>query len=157
MTPRKEIFKAAKTNLALIPELEYIDLHRGQFERGEDNRPQYYTAGLIKIPTITWEMMTQHRKEGTATLEIYFYCKDGWMDQFEGTSDPDDGLTEIDLIDKIVDALQFIYGEYFKPLQQSGDSEHKCDVPGMMAYKITFTSKVYQLVKPPYTLKKLSL
>lgn len=157
MTPRKELFASAKAHLDAIEEIEYVDLQRGQFERSEENRPQWYTACLIKVPSINWEMMTQNRKEGTATLEVFFYCKDGWMDQHNGTSDPEDGLIEIDLIDKIVDALQFAYGEYFKPLNQTSDQEHKCNVEGLMAYKITFSSKVYQLVKPKYELKKLSI
>lgn len=154
MTPRKEIFTKVKQALMTIEELELIDLHRDQFNP-EGDHPQYFTACLIKIPAITWETMVEHRQEGTSTFEVYFYCKDGWMDQHQRTSDPEGGLIEIDLIDEIADALQFLKGELFKPLQQSGDGEVSTGIHGLMAYRLSFTTRVYKLVKPKYELKKI--
>ena len=155
MTPRKELFIKIKTALALIPQLELVDLQRKQFSNPKENYPTYWTAALIDIKNITWETMVEQKQEGKCNVEIILYCKDGWLDQHNGTNDDEDGLIEIDLIDTIVEQLQFLQGDYFKPLHQTADETEDSDGE-IMSYKISFSTVLYRKINPKYTFKKLT-
>ena len=155
MTPRKELFIKIKEVLALIPELELVDLQRKQFSNPKENYPTYWTAALIDIKNITWETMVEQKQEGKCNVEIILYCKDGWLDQHNGTSDDEHGLIEIDLIDTIVEQLQFLQGDYFKPLHQTADETEDSDGE-IMSYKISFSTVLYRKINPKYTFKKLT-
>jgi hypothetical protein len=155
MTPRKELFIKIKEALALIPQLELVDLQRKQFSNPKENYPTYWTAALIDIKNIAWETMVEQMQEGNCNVEITLYCKDGWLDQHSGTDDEEDGLIEIDLIDIIVEQLQFLQGDYFKPLHQTADETEDTDSE-IMSYKISFSTLLYRKVNPKYTLKKLT-
>lgn len=150
MTPRKEIFIAIKNKLKEIPELEYIDLYRDQFKDSENDFPSYWTAVLIRINKISYETMTEQYQEGSCTIDIILYCKDGWMDQHNNTSDPESGLIEIDLLDDIAEKLQFLHGNQFKPLQQTDDETEENSLESIMSYRQSFTTKIYRILKPKY-------
>ncbi|WP_264520379.1 hypothetical protein [Flavobacterium sp. N1994] len=154
MTPRKELFTKIKEALTMIPELELIDLQRKQFKKPAANYPQYFTCALIEIGVIKWESMVEQKQEGLCDIEIMLYCKDGWMEQHQKTSDPEGGLIEIDLIDIIVEQLQGLQGDYFKPLRQTAD-EPGDDLEEIMSYKIKFSTTLYRRLEYKYTKKKL--
>ncbi|CAD0004434.1 MULTISPECIES: hypothetical protein [Flavobacterium] len=149
MTPRKELFIKVKEELANIPELELIDLQRQQFGNGKENYPAYYTAALIEIRSITWTLMVEQKQEGKCVVAVTFYCKDGWMEHFY-SSDPENALIEIDILDKIVEQLQNFQGEQFKPLN------HVNEEPGekgeeIMSYTLLFETSIYRSVNSKYT------
>lgn len=151
MTPRKELFIKIKQALQTIPQLEYIDWNRGQFENPKSAYPEIWTAALIQIQNINYETMVEHGQEGNCVVEVALYCKDGWMDQHNTTADPEHGLIEIDLLDKIADTLQFLHGEQFKPLQQIEDENGNDDLGGIMRYNQRFETMIYR--KTPYPFK----
>lgn len=151
MTPRKEIYISVKDALKTINELELIDLFRNQY-KGEQ-----WTAAFIRIGKIQWETMVEKKQEGTCTIDIIFYCLDGWMNQHHITNDPESGLIEIDLIDSIVEKLQLLKGEYFKPLELSDEEDEEIDEKGVFSYKMSFETRVYRRVNYPYQTKKLTL
>ncbi|GAA5096864.1 hypothetical protein GCM10023210_31200 [Chryseobacterium ginsengisoli] len=157
MTPRKELFITIKNKLKEIPELEYIDLFRDQFKDSETDFPSIWTAVLVRINKITYETMTEQIQEGTCTLDIILYCKDGWMNQHNNTSDPENGLIEIDLLDEIAEKLQFLYGEQFKPLQQTDDETEENTLDSIMSYRQSFTTKIYRKLAPKYQNIKISI
>ena len=155
MTPRKELFLTIKQALATLPTLELVDLQRRQFANPKENFPSYFTAALIEIKSIRWGMMVEQKQEGRATVDIIFCCKDGWMNQFNGTTDEQDGLIEIDVIDSIVEKLQELRGILFKPLDLT--DEEALEMEGeMMTYKISFSTSIYRLVNPKYSKQKIA-
>lgn len=155
MTPRKELFIKIKEALATIPELELVDLQRKQFSNEKENYPSYWTAALIDIKNIAWESMVEQKQEGFCNVDVILYCKDGWMDQHNGTADDEHGLIEIDLIDNIVEKLQFLQGDYFKPLHQTADESEDSDSE-IMSYKMSFSTTLYRRINPKYTNVKLT-
>lgn len=157
MTPRKELFITIKNKLKEIQELEYIDLFRDQFRETEDDFPPYWTAVLIRINKITYETMTEQNQEGICTLDVILYCKDGWMDQHNNTDDPESGLMEIDLLDAIAEKLQFLYGEQFKPLQQTDDETEEVTMEAIMSYRQSFKTNIYRTLAPKYQPKKITI
>lgn len=157
MTPRKELFITVQNKLQEIQELEMIDLFRDQFGSNQEYYPQYYTAALIRVNEIQWDSMTENKQEGTVTIDVLFYCKDGWMDQHQRTTDPNNGLTEIDIIDAIVEKLQFLKGNQFLPMWQTDDTTEDVSINGIMSYKISFGTRIYRKVNNPYTLKGINL
>lgn len=150
MTPRKEIFINVKQRLATINALEIIDLQRGQFDRDEKHYPNCYTAALIQVMPIQYTTMTEHKLEGQCTFHIDFFCKDGWMDQFNTTPDQEHGLIEIDVLDEITNAIQFLQGDYFKPVQLINEEELRISEDGIMSYRLTFSTLVYKQLDYQY-------
>ena len=157
MTPRKELFIKVKQALATIEGIELIDLQRGQFDNPENGYPEIWTAALIQVMPIAYETMTQHVQEGECEFHIDFYCKDGWTDQHLGTVDLEEGLMELDILDKITDTIQFLQGEQFKPVQQVREEELRLSDDGIMSYRITFTTHIYRQTPYPYEPKKIKL
>lgn len=156
MTPRKELFIRIKEQLQSIKALELIDLYRGQFEN-QESYTEIWTAALIRIGSITYETMTEHKQEGNATIEVIFYCKDGWMEQHDGTADAEHGLMEIDVLDEIADKLQFLYGEQFKYLELTDENTDMQTADGIMSYRLSFSTRIYRRTPYPYTPIKLQL
>lgn len=156
MTPRKELFIKIKEALAQLPELELVDLQRKQFNQPKENIPSYFTSALIEIKAIKWETMVEQKQVGNATVDVTFYCKDGWMDQHNGTTDPEHGLIEIDVIDTITEQLQGLKGDYFKPLDLSNE-ETVDEADEMMSYRLSFTTVIYRKINPKYSARKLSI
>lgn len=157
MTPRKELFITIKTALMTIPQLELVDFFRNQFGSGTENYPECWTAALIRVGTIDYETMTEQKQEGTLSIDIILYCRDGWMDQHNTTADPEHGFMEIDLQDAIAEKLQFLHGDQFKPLQQSSDDTEEATAEGVMSFVATFTTRIYRRLAPKYTNTKLTL
>lgn len=152
MTPRKELFITIKNQLKNIPQLEIVDLYRAQFENNK--LPNIFTAALIRINKIDWDCMTEQNQEGQATVDVLFYCKDGWMDQHHKTLDPNHGLNEIDIIDDIAEQLQFLKGVQFKELHQTSDETLEQSHEGIMSYVISFQTSIYRKLKNRYPQKR---
>ncbi len=157
MTPRKELFIKIKEQLQSIEALELIDLYRGQFENPNSSYGDIWTAALIRIGRISYETMTEHIQEGTASVDVLFYCKDGWTDQHNTTADDEHGLLEIDVLDEITDTLQFLQGEQFKPLELTEDDTEGLTADGIMSYRVSFSTRIYRRTRYDYTPIKLQL
>ena len=155
MTPRKELFIAVKTQLETIPQLELIDLDRGQLDAPTENYPELFTAALIRVTGINYTCMTEQRQEGTATIEVRLYTKDGWMDQHQDTADPDHGLNEIDLLDSMVAVLLHHAGDHFTELQLSSEAQIS-DPMDRLVWVQTYTCNIYRKVNPKYTMQTIN-
>lgn len=156
MTPRKELFIKIKEALAQIPELELVDLQRKQISNPKENYPTYWTAALIEIKAVRWESMVENKQEGECTVDVILYTKDGWLDQHDTTADDEHGLIEIDLQDTIVEKLQFLKGDYFKPLQLTNEANEDEDSE-MMSYRLSFSTLIYRRINPQYSTRRLTL
>ncbi|MDN3673089.1 hypothetical protein QWY99_08515 [Flavobacterium branchiarum] len=156
MTPRKELFIKTKEALSELLILELVDLQRKQFSMPKENYPSYFTAALIEIKAITWQTMVEQKQEGKATVDVTFYCKDGWMDQHNGTADPEHGLIEVDVIDNIVEQLQGLRGDSFKQLDLTNE-ESVDDAFEMMSYKLSFSTVIYRRINPRFSSRKISI
>lgn len=140
-----------------VPGLEYVDYYRNQFGAGKEYYPQYWTAALIRINNIQYESMVEGKQEGNATVDILLYTKDGWMDQHNDTADNEHGLVEIDLIDNVAEALQFLYGDLFKPLHQTTDEVEDNSLEGIMSYRISYDTLVYRRLIKRYNNHKITI
>ena len=144
-----------KEALKTIPELELIDLERNQFKLPKENYPSYFTAALIDIKAIRWESMVNNNQEANCTIDVTLYTKDGWLDQHDTTSDNEHGLIEIDLQDAIVEKLQFLKGDYFKPLELTNEEPEL--LYEIMSYKLTFSTLIYRQINPVYSNIRMSI
>lgn len=156
MTPRKEVFIKMKQSLSELTVLELVDLQRKQFSQPKENYPSYFTAALIEIKAIDWQSMVEQRQEGKATVDVIFYCKDGWMDQHNDTTDPEHGLIEIDVIDAIVEKLQGLRGDTFKQLDLAKE-ESVDEADEMMSYRLSFTTVIYRKINPRFSNQKITI
>lgn len=156
MTPRKELYIKIKEALKQIPQLELVDLQRKQFSNPKENYPTYWTAALIEIKAVRWESMVENKQEGECTVDVILYTKDGWLDQHDTTADDDHGLVEIDLQDTIVENLQFLKGDYFKPLQLTNEANEDEDSE-MMSYRLSFSTLIYRRINPKYSNRTITI
>lgn len=148
MTPRKELFIKIKEALMTIPELELVDLERQQMQ--SDKFPDLFVSALIKINRISYETMTEQNQEGMTSVDVVLYCRDGWMNQYNGTEDTEHGMNEIDLLDAIAEKLQFLKGDQFTPLQQTDDEPQEQTMQGMFSYRQSFSTMIYRKLAPKY-------
>jgi hypothetical protein len=158
MSVRKELITKTKETLAGLTlndkkVFKLIDLQKGQFDNPEKAYGTIYTAALIEIDDIRWEAMTNRVKEGQATIRVYLYTKEGFADQFYTTPDPKGGLHEITIQDIVVEGLDTLKGECFKPMYLSNEGALPAPHFGIMAYKLEFTTWVYQQLKSKYVSK----
>ena len=156
MTPRKELYIKIKQALTQIPQLELVDLQRKQFSNPKANYPTYWTAALIEIKAVRWETMVENKQEGECIVDVILYTKDGWLDQHDTTADDDHGLVEIDLQDTIVENLQFLKGDYFKPLQLTNEANEDEDSE-MMSYRLSFSTLIYRRINPKYVNRTITI
>ncbi|SDE76771.1 hypothetical protein [Riemerella columbipharyngis] len=155
MTPRKELFIKVKKALMPISELELVDLQRNQMS--SDRFAYLFVSALISVNAIQWQSMTEQNQEGTATVLIDLYCRDGWRNQHQHTEDGEEGLMEIDLIDRIAEAVQFLRGEQFRTLTLESDEVISNTMDGMFQYRLTFSCNLYRKLKPLYNNQKITL
>ena len=155
MTPRKEIYIKIKEALNAISELQYIDLYRNQFSM--ENYPDNMVSALIRINKIDWINMTEQNQEGTATVDIILYCRDGWMDQHNNTHDPDHGFNEIDLMDLIAEKIQFLEGDQFKALHHFEDETEDQEMKGIFSYRQSFSFNLFRKIAPKYQTKTITV
>ena len=153
MTPRKELFISIKQALMTIPELELVDLDRQQMQ--SDKFPHLFVSAMIKINKITYETMTEQNQEGTTSVDVVLYCRDGWMEQHNGTEDENHGLNEIDLMDDIADRLQFLKGDQFTPMQQTDDETQGQTMDGIFSYRQSFSTMIYRKLASKYQNRKI--
>jgi len=151
MTLRKTLFLAIKEALKAKTCIEYIDFDRGQLE-GEN-----WTAALIKISRIDWQPMTNRLREGECAIDVTLHCKDGWIDQNQYTDDPEGGLMEIDLIDSIVEAVELVQGDCFKPIYQTSEDTEEADQTGKMKHVLSFRTTVFKTVNTKYIKKQINI
>ena len=157
MTPRKELYIALRDALAAIPEVELTDLDRGQYADPEGSYPTQYTAALVRINRIDYTTAIENGQDGTVSVDINLYCKDGWMDQHASTADPDGGLMEIDLLDTVTDAVQYLEGDRFGKLEQVGEESNDPLPGGIMWYTATFSCKIYKKTKYAFAKARLNI
>lgn len=154
MTPRKELFIKIKEALETVPELELVDLERQQMQ--SDKFPNLFVSALIRINRISYETMTEQNQEGEASVDVFLYCRDGWLNQHSGTEDPEHGLNEIDLLDAIAEKLQFLTGEQFTALQQTDDETQEQTMDGIFSYRQSFSTRIYRKLAAKYQTKKIT-
>lgn len=150
MTVRKEIFVKIKTILEQIPEIELVDLQRKQFSAPQDGAPTYNTAALVELKSMSWGSIMGQKQEGTATVDVVLYVKNGWSGQNGVTNHDDFDLVEIDLHEKIIKRLQSLKGDAFKPIQLTAETAEEA-VNEMMCYRLAFTTDVYRDLSLVYT------
>ena len=155
MTPRKELFIAVKQKLQTIPQLELIDLDRGQLDAPEDHYPELFTAALIRINAVNYTAMTEQSHQGTARLEVRLYTKDEWMDQHAQTADPDHGLNEIDLLDAMAEALVKTAGNAFTELHLESEGQVP-DPHNRLVWVQTYFTHIYRKINPKYTMQTIN-
>lgn len=155
MTPRKELFIKIKQALMTIPELELVDLERQQMQSNQF--PDLFVSALIRINKITYQSMTEQKQEGEANIDVILYCRDGWMNQHNGTEDFEHGLNEIDLLDSIAEKMQFLTGDQFTALEQVEDETEEQSMSGMFSYRQSFSTNIYRKLNPKYSPQKISI
>lgn len=159
MTPTQELYVAIRDEVQSIQEIEYVDINRSQFVPEKESYPQYLTSCLIKIVSIDWQTMVEQLQEGSATIELTLYTRDGFAAQQSDTEDADDGLAEVKLIDEIAEKIQFLHVPSFQPLQQIKEEAQETEIDGLTAYKLTFSAQIYRktagrYLKTPNPLKQ---
>ena len=119
---QNEIYTSIRNRLQeKLPELEYVDLQKGQINLygQETNLP--LPAALIEIKQVDWTETAGGYQTGDALLSVYLY-----LDKTAGTLDPNvqdaESLRLLDMQEEIFRALEKLSGNTFQPLVRVAES-----------------------------------
>lgn len=129
---RRELLYEVRARIATIPDIRFFDWQKGQFEESGSKNAIPLPACLMEISSINYVDRMQQLQEGRAVVSLYLY-----MGQ---------GLAGLSLIDAVVEAVQWLRSERFKPLSQRGEQSisRKCQ---MLAYRLDFETRIYNPLK----------
>lgn len=121
MNIRSEIYKELKAEIkAKMPDLQYIDLQKRQFEKADQNYPIPLPACLVEFKPVTWSN-TIGEQIGDAIICLHLYV-DIVTDSFDGSEAEDDTINILDNQDNLHDTMQGFSGTHFAPLNRSYDN-----------------------------------
>lgn len=158
MSVKKEIYLATSGKINELKEtakagssstFKTIDLWKAQVGAGGNDKDSVvYPAAFVSIANIAWEDMTLNIQEGTARVSIYlFFSRHG--DTFVGAKDLLDSLKILDIIQQVVEKIQWVYKDnFFTELTQTGDQD-VTDRYKRPACILTFEAQAYNKLKLP--------
>lgn len=134
-----ELFQKAGEQLAKIKGIKSFDLQKGQFNQASGELNQALPACLMEFRRMRYEDMSNQVQEAHAVVSFYLYMGCGEQGA-ETTAHETYGL-----IDELVEAIQWLKGEHFKPLSQS--LQKSCGRKyGMPCYRLDFETWCYRRV-----------
>lgn len=152
---RRRIYKAICQRLkATMPQLEYIDLQKGQIARAAESYPIPFPSCLIKFMPVEWTN-TGGGQLGETVISVTYYT-DHLGDTFEGGEQSPEAIADLDAIDEVYNALQGFAPDDMNPLNRVTDTVVE---PGAryISYQTIFKTIFYQaVVEPVLTAKKTS-
>lgn len=132
---RSDIYKALRDQAkANFPDLQYIDLEKGQMQRRSDNYPIPLPALLIRIGAINWTSANEGLRVGIVTISLTLH-EDLVTDTFDGAEMENETLLLLDKQDELFQAFEGYAVGDFSPLTRVTDQE-----PKVVMRSISFTT-----------------
>jgi hypothetical protein len=118
---RSKVYKEIQTRLLKqLPDLQYVDMQKGQFAKIQQNYPIPLPACLIEFGTVTWSNAENGSQLGKTTVRVYHYV-DLVTDSFDGAEQESETIKLLDVQDSAFEALEGYDGEDFNPLNRIND------------------------------------
>ena len=149
MALRNDLYLAVSNKLDQLNRFEWIDLYKAQLDNKNEAYPTGFPCAFVSVSRIQYEDMTMNAQEGNAQVDVWLFFNKGG-DTFMDAADKSHSLEVVDITDEVVRAIQWLEGDTFTPLQQTGD----VDITEQFkrpAYKLSFTTETYtKLINPHY-------
>lgn len=139
---RSKVYKDIKDRLLeQLPELEYVDLQKGQFGNKAQEYPIPLPAILIEFRPVTWSESTGGQL-GDATISLYYYL-DLVTDSFNNSEAENETIEILDNLDAMYDIMNGFAGDDFNPLNRLTDAivEYK---DKYVCYRTDFQTTLFQ-------------
>ena len=121
MKIRSEVYKELRDRLLeKMPDLQYVDLQKGQFDNKQKNYPIPLPACLVEFKQVQWSESTGGQL-GDCTISIRLYI-DHVTDSFNGAEQEEETIKLLDNLDNIYENMQGYSGENFNPLNRISDT-----------------------------------
>lgn len=150
MKLRKELYLKISKQLEGVEKIQHVDLWKSQLPKktSDNSYPFGFPAAFISIADIDWEDMTQAVQEGQVNVSIYIFFERGG-DTFDTAIDKEQSLAVLDTITNIIDKVQWLSSDNFRPLCQNSEADVTSRF-GRPAYMITFNTTGYNQLKTPH-------
>ena len=136
---RSVVYKAIKDRLKEAkPELEYIDLQKGQFLRMTENYPIPLPACLIELKPVSWSNIVEGQL-GDAIVSFSIFMENV-TDSFDGSETEHESIEMLDAQDELYDIMEGFSGEGFSPLCRKGEAAPLYDKRFVM-YTVNFQTE----------------
>lgn len=140
---RRQIYQALSQQLRdSMPQLEYIDLQKGQLARAAENYPIPLPSALIEFRPVQWSSTGEGGQIGKAAISVHIYV-DHVADTFEGSDQTSDSVKDLDIIDEVFEALQGFATESMGPLNRTSDTVAEFR-QRFVSYRTDFETNIYQ-------------
>ena len=121
MQIRSEAYKAIRDRIkAVMPEMAFIDLQKGQFRNMLANYPIPMPACLVEFKQINWTN-TAGAQQGDCVISLYYY-ENLVTDSFDSAEQENQTIELLDRLDATFEKMQGFSGEVFNPLSRIADS-----------------------------------
>ena len=148
MSLRKDLYLAVSNQLDQLKRFDWIDLYKAQLDNKNEHYPTGFPCAFISISRIQYEDMTMNAQEGRVQIDVWLFFNKGG-DTFMDAADKNDSLEILDITDEVVVAIQWLQGECFTPMQQTGD-EDLTEQFKRPAFKLSFTTETYTKLTHPF-------
>ncbi len=108
--------------LEKLPQLQYVDLQKGQFDKPQQNYPIPLPAALIEIKPKEWSNAATGNQMGETIVSIYLY-HDLVTDSFNGAEQEAETIKLLDTQDDVFQALECFDSDEFQPLSRISEHE----------------------------------
>lgn len=121
MKIRSKVYKDIRDKLlAEMPELQFVDLQKGQMSNKEQNYPIPLPACLVEIRPAQWSNATGGQL-GDATISLYLYL-DLVTDSFDAAERENETIDILDNLDRVYEVMEGFDGVVFHPLNRIADA-----------------------------------
>ncbi len=139
---RSKVYKDIKNRLLeQLPELQFVDLQKGQFSNKTKNHPIPLPAILIEFKPVNWSNTTGGQL-GDTLISLHYYL-DLVTDSFNDSEAENETIEILDNLDALYDEIDGYAGDDFNPLSRITDAitEYK---EGYVVYRTDFTTTLFQ-------------
>lgn len=141
---RSKVYLQIKERLQeKLPELQFIDLQKGQFVKPQQNYPIPLPACLIEFKPVTWSNAESGTQLGKTLISVYLYL-DLVTDSFDNAEQEQETIELLDQQDSIFETLQGLDSEDFAPLNCINEEPAKYDVQRGMYFRTDFATEFYR-------------
>ena len=146
---RSKVYKQVRDRLLeKMPDLQYVDLQKGQFNNKPQNYPIPLPACLVEFRPVQWSKSTGGQL-GDGIISFYLYIEHV-TDSFNGAEQEEETINLLDKLDELYECMQGYSGENFNPLNRKSDAIAGYS-EGYVCYRTDFQATLFHEDAPQKT------
>lgn len=141
-----------------IPQLAWIDLFAGQFDRPQEHYPSLLPCVFVEIGTIEYEpKRTGTHRIGRAEITLHIgqdFYTDTYAERLQGNLGGEEDF--FDLLEEVKNAIEAYESETFSPMVLAR-AEYTENISNVLVHRLVFRCTVTEDLAKKYTISKPTL